>query len=90
MIAALIIASSSVLTPPKHYVHPPRQPMQVQEASPSDLPKLCRKAPRYRNGKILACALPFKELCHIVWPEGVPRSGPVWDHEIAHCNGWRH
>lgn len=48
-------------------------------------------ASKYKGPRsILACAIVGKKVCIVVWPKGKPRSGALWRHEMAHCNGWRH
>lgn len=76
---------------PPRYDYPPRVPVHVIEASRATVHRVCAKAAGYRGGnRILACAIPTKNRCTIIWPQGVPRSGHMWRHEMAHCNGWNH
>lgn len=83
-------ASGSFLPPPE-YDYPPRQKVQVLEGTHSEIQRVCRLASRYGGPRsILACSIPNNRICIIVWPKGKHRSGPLWRHERAHCNGWRH
>ncbi len=92
MLSFLLAASlSGVQIPPARYDHPPAMRMQVIEGTNAQIQRVCRLASKYRGElEILACAIPGKTVCIMIWPKGKPRSGPLWRHERAHCNGWRH
>jgi hypothetical protein len=92
MISLILLASlSGVQLPPAKFDHPPRQKMHVLEGTHSEIQRTCRVASKYRGEReILACAIPSKKFCIIIWPKGKPRSGDLWRHERAHCNGWKH
>ena len=75
------------MPPPAYYAHPPKG-MKIT-TSPAMVRKLCRH-------EAYACAimpggarLGGKSVgCLVVVPYGA--SQDVINHEIAHCNGWRH
>ena len=86
---AAFLAATSIQAPPARYDHPPKIQMKVMEAPPSQLRRVCRLASGYRGGgTILACSMPGKSRCIIIWPAGEKRAGLLWRHERAHCNGW--
>lgn len=72
--------------PPALYAHPPKG--LITRATPAGVDKLCRHhtyACAVTHGALLN-GKPFG--CLIVVPYGAPQA--VINHEIAHCNGWRH
>jgi hypothetical protein len=88
MIALAFAGLFAVQEPPARFNYPARNVM-VLEASPGEVNGLCRLASRYRgNANILACALPMKHVCLIIFPRGVSRTGLLYRHENAHCAGW--
>jgi hypothetical protein len=88
MIALAFASLVAVQEPPARFDHPAKNVM-VMEDSPGEVNRLCRLAARYRGkGNILACALTMKHVCVIIFPRGVTRTGPLYRHEQAHCNGW--
>ncbi len=90
---ALAVAVPCVLglAPPAHFDHPPRVPMQVIEGTQAEIQRVCRRLSGYAGGHhILACAIPSRTRCIIIWPKGRAREGVLWRHERAHCNNWRH
>lgn len=63
----------------------------IIQGSASEVHRVCGKASNYTGpDRILACALPSRDRCIIIWPEDRPASGWLWHHEMAHCHGWRH
>lgn len=91
LIAATVLLTSGVQPPPARYDHAPRQRVQVLEGTKAEIQRVCRLASKYHGGRdILACTIPGKTVCIMVWPKGKPRSGALWRHERAHCNGWKH
>jgi hypothetical protein len=72
--------------PAAYYSHPPKG--LLTRTSPENVDKLCRH-------HAYACAVTRGALlngksfgCLVVVPYGAPQW--VINHEIAHCNGWRH
>jgi hypothetical protein len=72
--------------PAAYYSHPPKG--LLTRTSPENVDKLCRH-------HAYACAITKGALlngksfgCLVVVPYGAPQW--VINHEIAHCNGWRH
>ena len=91
LIAATVLMAADIQPPPARYDHAPTVRMQVIEGTKAQIQRVCRMASGYHGGRhILSCAIPSKGLCIIVWPRGMKRSGWLWKHERAHCNGWRH
>ncbi len=65
--------------------------VRVIEGTAVEVDRVCRKASKYRGDRqILACALPSKTICIIIFPRGVTRGGWLFKHEMAHCEGWNH
>lgn len=90
VVSILLASVSGVQLPPAKYDYPPKQKLHVLEGTQSEIQRFCRKASRYGGpGHILACTIPGKKICIIIWPKGQPRSGDLWRHERAHCNGFR-
>lgn len=88
MIALALASLLGVQMPPAWYDHPARN-VQVIEQSAGRVNSLCRVLSGYRGtGRILACALPTKRRCIILFPRGASRTGRLYRHENAHCAGW--
>lgn len=88
MIALALVSFLGVQMPPARYDHPAKN-VTVIEHSAGKVNSLCRVLSGYRGkGRILACALPTKRRCVILFPRGTSRTGRLYRHERAHCNGW--
>lgn len=92
MAAFIVLATMlAVQMPPRAYDYPPRVRVQIIEGTQAEVHRVCRKVSRYSgSGSILACAIPGKRVCIILWPRHVRKSGALWRHERSHCNGWVH
>ena len=72
--------------PAAYYAHAPKG--LIARASPENVDKLCGRH-TYACAVLHGATINGKGLgCLVVVPYGAPRW--VIDHEIAHCNGWRH
>jgi hypothetical protein len=61
----------------------------VIERTPDQIHELCdRNSPWEQGAGACALYLGKKKRCIILWPKGKQRSGLLWRHENAHCNGW--
>ena len=88
MIALALAWLVSVQAPPARFDHEATN-VEVIERPDGEVNKLCRILSGYRGtARILACAMPTKRRCVIVFPKGVSRTGVLYRHEQAHCNGW--
>lgn len=88
MIAIALAGLLSVQSPPARFDYPAKN-VEVVERSAGEVNKLCRILSGYRGrSRILACALPRKNRCLILFPRGASRTGVLYRHEQAHCNGW--
>lgn len=76
------------IIPPKQFDHPAPN-ARVVNRSPDQIARICQKHSPWASG-VGACALYSgkNKPCIILWPQGVPKSGVLWRHERAHCNGW--
>jgi hypothetical protein len=77
--------AAAAQAPPESYDYPADNAWVI-ERSPEQIQELCGEQSPWAEG-VGACALPAKR-CIILWPKGKPRSGILWRHENAHCNGW--
>jgi len=87
MLVILAMASFIVAEPPARYNRQVRN-LRVIEGTTAEVGRVCRLASRRADKWILACAIPSKKMCIVIWPKALPRDGPLWRHELAHCNGW--
>jgi hypothetical protein len=86
--AALVLMptlASAGAEPPEKYSYPAANAWVI-ERTKEQIRELCGKHSPWAEGPG-ACALPGKR-CIILWPKDKPRSGWLWLHEHAHCNGW--
>lgn len=79
------------VVPPKPYDHSAANAVVVSR-DPAQIRALCtvKEASPWPGGGVGACTLyrGKDKPCIILWPRGVPKSGVLWRHERAHCNGW--
>ena len=79
------------VTPPSRFDHPAGNVVVVPR-TPAQIKSVCtiKHASPWPGGGVGACALynGKNKPCIILWPRGVPRTGVLWRHERAHCNGW--
>jgi hypothetical protein len=88
MIALALASLFAVQKPPARFDYPAMN-VTVIERTAGDVNALCRSLSGYRGtARILACALPTKRRCVILFPRGMTRTGLLYRHEQAHCNGW--
>jgi hypothetical protein len=84
-------ALSERVIPPKQYDRAATNVMVVNR-TPAEIRSVCtvREASPWPGGGVGACTLyrGKNKPCIILWPRGVPKSGVLWRHERAHCNGW--
>lgn len=88
MIALALAGALSVQPPPGRFDFPALH-IEVVERPADEVDALCRALSGYRGTRvILACALPRKARCVVLFPAGVSRTSVLFRHEQAHCNGW--
>lgn len=84
-------ALSERIIPPKQFDHAASN-VTVVSRSPAQIRTLCtvKEASPWLGGGVGACTLYTgkDKPCIILWPRGVPKTGVLWRHEQAHCNGW--
>jgi hypothetical protein len=77
--------------PPKQFDRPTANVVVVHRA-PDQIRAICtiREVSPWPGGGVGACTLyrGADRPCIILWPRSVPKSGILWRHERAHCNGW--
>lgn len=74
------------MPPPALYAHPPKGMMV--HTTPAEVDRLCRHH-TYACAVVKGALLNGKPFgCLVVVPYSASQA--VVDHEIAHCNGWRH
>ena len=94
--AIVLAALLSSAAPPPEYDRIPTIDLEVLEMSHAVIQAYCSPAvagmvvPQGMRIVIEACAVVGWDYCIVAWPEGRPREGLAWRHEMAHCNGWLH
>lgn len=87
-LAALLVSTAALASPrvepPRRFDHPATVKVVVVPRTLAEINSICRDHPWVKAG---SCTLPGST-CVIMWPRGKARSGILWRHEIAHCNGW--
>jgi hypothetical protein len=96
-LAALLYAGGSIaggpsVVPPSRYDHQPTEKVVIVSRTPAQIRQVCtlKAASPWPGGGVGACTLYTgkNNPCIVLWPKGTPRSGILWRHERAHCNGW--
>lgn len=86
-----------ILEPPPAYVYPFPGKLFVHEFAVSEVDGKCREYGTIALSEIMACSIRLGDgACIVVLPKlGIGGVGPrthdaLRQHELAHCNGWKH
>ena len=82
------------LKPPPEYL-PYTGELEVNYVHPADTSRVCKERPHVHTAFMQACSWRVGKTCFIVFPLDIgvyPKAYLVelMDHELAHCNKWRH
>jgi hypothetical protein len=84
LLAAGAATAAPRVEPPARFDHKPSVRVVVVPRTLAQINAICVKHDWGRAGSCTMAGSP----CIIMWPKGQPRSGLLWRHELAHCNGW--